>query len=82
MYYFAIITSVIMSRGDPGETNRPCLRTGCHSCYQSITGVIYCIRSYFQKPTVRIRLEAHIKTIVILTGSKLTGFYFLQINFL
>jgi hypothetical protein len=30
MYYFAIITSIMMPRRDPGETNRPCLRAGCH----------------------------------------------------
>jgi hypothetical protein len=30
MYYFTIITSVMMPRGDPDETNRPCLRAGCH----------------------------------------------------
>jgi hypothetical protein len=30
MYYFAIITFIMMPRGDPGETNQPCLRVGCH----------------------------------------------------
>jgi hypothetical protein len=30
MYYFAIITSIMMPRDDPGETNRPYLRAGCH----------------------------------------------------
>jgi hypothetical protein len=30
MYYFAIITSVTMPHEDSGETNRPCLRAGCH----------------------------------------------------
>jgi hypothetical protein len=34
---------------------------------------------YFQKPTVRKRLDAHIRTIIILTGGKLTGFYFLYL---
>jgi hypothetical protein len=28
---------------------------------------------------VRIRLDAHIRTIVVLTGGKLTGIYFLQL---
>jgi hypothetical protein len=33
----------------------------------------------FLKPTVRIRLDAHIRTIVVLTSGKLTGFYFLYL---
>jgi hypothetical protein len=33
----------------------------------------------FLKTTVRIRLDAHIMTIVVLTGGKLTGFYFLSL---
>jgi hypothetical protein len=28
MYYFAIITSVMMPHDHPGETNHPCLRVG------------------------------------------------------
>jgi hypothetical protein len=28
---------------------------------------------------VRIRLDAHIRTIVVLTGGKLTGFYFMSL---
>jgi hypothetical protein len=55
-----------------------CLRVGCHRWYQSITGVIHRIRLYFQKPAVRIRLDVHIRTIVVLTGGKLTGIYFLH----
>jgi hypothetical protein len=55
------------------------LRVGCHSWYQSLTGVIYHVRSYFQKPTVRKRLEAHIRSIVVLTGGKLTGTYFMYL---
>jgi hypothetical protein len=31
MYHFAIITSVMMNRGDPSKTNRPYLRARCHS---------------------------------------------------
>jgi hypothetical protein len=31
MYYYAIITSVTMPCDDPGDTNRPCLREGCHN---------------------------------------------------
>jgi hypothetical protein len=33
----------------------------------------------FSKTTVRIRLDAHIRTIVVLTGGKLTGIYFLPL---
>jgi hypothetical protein len=29
MYYFVIITYVMLPRDDPGEMNRPCLRAGC-----------------------------------------------------
>jgi hypothetical protein len=39
-------------------------------------GIIHRVWSYFQKTIVRIRLDAHIRTIVVLTGGKLTGFYF------
>jgi hypothetical protein len=82
MYYFAIITSVMMPRDDPGETNRPYLRAGCHSWYQSITSVIHHVRLYFRKPTTRKHFDAHIRTILVLTGDKLTGIYFLQFTFL
>jgi hypothetical protein len=37
------------------------------------------VRSYFQKPTVRIHLDAHIRTIIVLMGGKLIGFYFLPL---
>jgi hypothetical protein len=47
MYYFVIITSVMMSCDDHGETNHPCLRAGRHSWYQSLTGVIHHALSYF-----------------------------------
>jgi hypothetical protein len=33
----------------------------------------------FLKTTVRIRLDAYIRTIVVLTGGKLTGIYFLPL---
>jgi hypothetical protein len=36
----------------------------------------------FLKTTVRIRLEAHIRTIVVLIGGKLAGIYFKQFTFL
>jgi hypothetical protein len=61
------------------RTNHPCLRVECHNWYQSITGIIHHIRSYFQKPTVRIWLDAHIRTIVVLIGGKVTWIYFLPL---
>jgi hypothetical protein len=64
------------------RTNHPCLRVGRHSWNQSLTGIIHRVRFYFRKPTVRIHLVAHIMTIVVLTGDKLTEIYFLQFTFL
>jgi hypothetical protein len=61
------------------RTNHPCLRVGRHSWYQNITGIIHHVRSYFQKPTVRISLDAHIRTIVVLIGGKLIAIYFLPL---
>jgi hypothetical protein len=58
------------------SANHPYLRVGCYSCYQSLTSIIPHWRPYFWKPTVRIRLDAHIRTIVVLTGGKITGIYF------
>jgi hypothetical protein len=56
------------------RTDLPCLRVGCHSWYLSITGVIHHVQSYFSKPTVRVLLDSHIRTIVLLTGGKITVF--------
>jgi hypothetical protein len=61
------------------KTDHHYLRVGCHSWYQSITGVIHRVRSYFQKPTVRICLDAHIRSIVVLIDSKLTVIYFMYL---
>jgi hypothetical protein len=61
------------------KTNHPCLRVEHHSWYQRIMRIIHLVRSYFQKPTVRICLDAHIRTIVVLTGGKLTWIYFLPL---
>jgi hypothetical protein len=61
------------------KTDHPCLRVGRHSCYQSLTSIIHHLRPYFRKPMVRIRLDAHIRTIVVLTGGKLTWIYFLPL---
>jgi hypothetical protein len=54
------------------RTDHPCLRVRRHRWYQSITSVIHLIRFYFLKTAVRIHLDAHIRTIVVLTGGKLT----------
>jgi hypothetical protein len=58
------------------RTNHPGLRVGRHSWYQSLTSIVPRWRPYFQKFMVRIRLGAHIRTIVVLTGGKLIGIYF------
>jgi hypothetical protein len=60
-------------------TDHPCLRVRYHNWYKSFTGVIHHVQQYFQKPTVRKCLEAHIRTIVVLIGSKLTRIYFLYL---
>jgi hypothetical protein len=43
--------------------------------------IIHHVRSYFQKPMVRIRVDDHIRTIVVLTGGKLIEIYFPQFSF-
>jgi hypothetical protein len=59
--------------------DHPCLGVGCHSWYQSHTSIIWHWWPYFWKPMVRIRFNAHIRTIVVLTNGKLTGIYFLYL---
>jgi hypothetical protein len=61
------------------RTDHHCLRVGRHNWYQSIMVIIHHIRSYFRKPIVRIRLDAHIRTIIVLIGDKLIGIYFLPL---
>jgi hypothetical protein len=61
------------------RTDHPCLRVGRHSCYQSHYGYNTSSTTLFLKIAVRIRLDAHIKTIVVLTGDKLTWIYFLYL---
>jgi hypothetical protein len=63
------------------ETNHPCLRVGRHNWYQSHMSLIHHGRPCFRKPTVRIRFNARIRTIVVFTGGKLTCIYFLQFTF-
>jgi hypothetical protein len=50
---------------------------GRHSWYQSHYGYNTSHTVLFSKTAVRIRLDAHIRTIIVLTGGKLTGIYFL-----
>jgi hypothetical protein len=78
MYYASMIQCWQLAR-ILVKTNHPCLLVGGHSWYQSLTSIISCWRPDFLKPTVRIRLDAHIRTIVVLTGGKLTGIYFLHL---
>jgi hypothetical protein len=61
------------------RTDHPCLGVGCHSWYQSHMSIIQHWWPYFQKPTARTRFNARIRTIVVLTGDKLTGIYFLYL---
>jgi hypothetical protein len=61
------------------RTDHPCLGVGCHSWYQSHMNIIRHGRPYFWKPMVRIRFNACIRIIVVLTGGKLTGIYFLYL---
>jgi hypothetical protein len=62
-------------------TNHPCLGVGCHSWYQTRVSIIRHWRPYFWKSMVRIRFNVCIRTIIVLTGGKLTGIYFLQFTF-
>jgi hypothetical protein len=61
------------------RTEHPYLRVGCHSWYQSHYGYNTSCTVLYLKTTVRIRLDVHIRTIVVLTGGKLTGIYFLYL---
>jgi hypothetical protein len=61
------------------RTNHPCLEVKCHSWYQRHTSIIRHWRPYFWKPTMRIGFNVRIRTIVVLTGDKLTGIYFLYL---
>jgi hypothetical protein len=62
-------------------TDYPCLRVGHHSWYQSRYAYNTSCTVLFSKTAVRIRLDANIRTIVVLTGGKLTEIYFLQFTF-
>jgi hypothetical protein len=60
-------------------TDRPCLRVGRYRWYQSRYRYNTSRAVLFLKIAVRIHLDAHIRTIVVLTGGKLTGIYFLHL---
>jgi hypothetical protein len=60
-------------------TNHPCLRVGRHSWFQSYYGYNTSRTVLFSKTVVRIHLDAHIRTIVVLIGGKLIGIYFLYL---
>jgi hypothetical protein len=56
------------------RTDHPCLRVEHHRWYYSITSIIHRLQSYLWKPTLKKRLDAYIRTIVVLTGGKLIMF--------
>jgi hypothetical protein len=58
------------------RTDHPYLRVGRHILYQSHYGYNTLRTVLFSKTTVRIHLDAHINTIVVLTDGKITGIYF------
>jgi hypothetical protein len=61
------------------STDHPCLRVGHHSWYQSHYMYNTSCTILFSKATVRIRLDTHIRTIVVLTYGKLKGIYFVPL---
>jgi hypothetical protein len=61
------------------RTDYSCLSVVHHRWYLNIMAIIHRVRSYFQKLTVMIRLDAYIRIIVVLTCDKLTEFYFLYL---
>jgi hypothetical protein len=63
------------------RTGHPCLRVGHHRWYQIYYGYNTLRMILFLKTAVMIRLDAHIRTIVALTGGKLIEIYFLQFTF-
>jgi hypothetical protein len=59
------------------RTDHPYLRVGRHRWYQSHYVYNTSCMVLILKTAVRIRLDTHIRTIVVLTGGKLTMVYFL-----
>jgi hypothetical protein len=58
-------------------TNHPFEGQGRHRWYQSHYGYNISCTILFFKTVVRIRVDAYIRTILVLTGGKLIGLYFL-----
>jgi hypothetical protein len=61
------------------RTDHSFLRVGCHNWYQSYYGYNTSHTNLFLKTAVRMRLDAHIRTIIVLIGGRLTRFYFLYL---
>jgi hypothetical protein len=61
------------------RTDHPFLGVGCHSWYQSHYEYNTSCMVLFSKTVVRIRLDAHIRTIVVLACDKLIVIYFLYL---
>jgi hypothetical protein len=61
------------------RTDHPYLRVGRHNWYQSHYGYNTSCTVLFSKTAVRICLDSHIRTIVVLTSDKLTGIYLLYL---
>jgi hypothetical protein len=61
------------------KTDHHCLRVRRHRWYQSHYGYNIPLTVLFLKTTVGIRLDAHVRTIVVLTGGRLIGIYFLHL---
>jgi hypothetical protein len=57
------------------STDHPYLRVGHHRWYQSHYGYNTSRTVLILKTVVRIRLDAYIRTVVVLTVGKLTGIY-------
>jgi hypothetical protein len=62
------------------RTDHPCLRVGWHNWYQSRYGYNISHTVLFLKTVMRIRLDAYIRTIVVLTDDKVTWIYFLHLH--
>jgi hypothetical protein len=61
------------------RTDHPCLGWDVTAGIRAIMGILRYVWSHFFKSPVRIRLDAHIRTIVVLTGGKVTEIYFLYL---
>jgi hypothetical protein len=59
------------------KTNHLFEERGCRRWYQNHYEYNTLCTVLFSKTAVRIRLDAHIRTVVVSTGGKLTGIYFL-----